>query len=209
MPSKGMCMTGWCVRALLEGRKTQTMRVIRPQPPAQFPYAQDCRPYGWQWTERNTDDDMMQTWPRFDEYVKAPHQPGDIVYVKEALRAVSLGRKFISYAANDERMLHDKWLWRWKRDCLPSRFMPREAARIWLRILDVDVRELCGLAESEYKAEGVDVTCGCPDPGCDKVHSYIAAFGMAWDDLHPKPGETWADNPWCFRYTFESVERPE
>jgi hypothetical protein len=94
-----------------------------------------------------------------------------------------------SYGATD---------FRWK----PSIHMPKEAARIFLKVTDVRVERLQDITEEDAIAEGMSKTL------VDGV-VFISAkgnFHVLWDSLNIKRGYGWEDNPWVWVIEFERVE---
>lgn len=148
MKERPILFKGDMVNAILDGRKTQTRRVIKPQPFAQ-PEKSDDEPI-W---EVYAGDELSGT-------IKCPYgQPGDRLWVRETWR---------QFDASDEcdhldfpcgcprtgdpvyRATHDDGESKWK----PSIFMPRWASRITLEITDVRVERLQDISEEDAKAEG-------------------------------------------------------
>lgn len=209
--AKGLPMTGWCVRALLAGQKTQTRRVIRPQPPAIC----HLEPFGqtnagesvWVAVRNDSRVGMHRVW-------KPNYQPGDLVYIKEALvRAVPLCVSqplecgYANYEADNEAVLlrlRDESIrflaWPWQRDRLPSIFMPREAARIFRRISGVRAERLQEITREDALAEGA-----CPI-GSPKAGGPIKTYSLYWDQINAKRGYPWSSNPWVWVYGLEEVE---
>lgn len=124
------------VRALLDGRKTQTRRTVKPQPPAQMPFAQECgyNEGRFWWNDTDEDNDMVEFWPGYecDEAMRCPcGQPGDRLWVRENFRigawrhSVDLyqpERFAIDYRASPE-LTETPWL-----DCVDS-----DMARRWMQ----------------------------------------------------------------------------
>ena len=107
------------VRAILEGRKTVTRRVVKPQPPATSVVRK--RSCAWDWSFW-ADCDM-------GHLMKPPYHPGDILWVRETW-AKSMAGTFM-YRADDKAIMVGRWH--------PSIHMPKEAARLFLRVTDVRV----------------------------------------------------------------------
>lgn len=139
------------VRAILEGRKSCTRRLVKPQPDGKHTF-----PLGFV-TDSTEKKEVGCFGFGIDEcggsikYVKPPYQPGDILYVRET---------WMDYAG----------LTMYKADCdkykleslnfagfgwHPSIHMPKEAARIWLKVTDVRVERLREITEAQAKAEGI------------------------------------------------------
>ncbi|MGO5094794.1 hypothetical protein ACTQ34_03065 [Agathobaculum sp. LCP25S3_E8] len=188
------------VRALLEGRKTVTRRVVKPQPAGKlFPMEKEsCWP-GY-WSEA-----------RSARIVKPPYQPGDVLWVRETFAQPA---KHTFWYKADSKV--QNILWR------PSIHMPREAARIFLRVTDIKVERLQDIDCAGALAEGCDGRCDCPSNGAEGVLSCITKdfsierFQTVWDRTIPKhPNKTkrytyyWNDNPWVWVIEFEQIGREE
>lgn len=233
-PCKGMGFVDWCVRALLDGTKTQTMRIVSAKKMRAFEAlcpGHTAEDFGHIWAEFALAEDAELDSPARELksalWKLCDYQPGQVVYVKEALRRVPLAdmperpmpTTFIaSYAADDGTVIHCKsgslpqiLLWRktWTRSYLHNWFMPREAARLWRRILTVRAMQVQETTEDEVVAEGIDETRS--EEGIAEGYSRLRLpiFAAMWDALHAKPGTRWEDNPYVYRYTFEPTEAPE
>lgn len=180
------------VRALLEGRKTVTRRVVKPQPldkPMVFNDVEEginivCHIAG--------KEVLYNYFP--------PYQPGDILWVRETW-AKSMAGTFM-YRADDKAIMVERWH--------PSIHMPREAARIFLRVTGVRVerlQDINGLHAKEEGCEGyvhINPLYGCPET----VHN----FKTLWDStLKPadRPVYGWDANPWVWVIEFERISREE
>lgn len=177
------------VKALLDGRKTVTRRVVKPQPIAEVRelYRKDdtdiWRSYGVDW------------WYEF----RAPFIPGDILWVREAWGTASdlLGSVpgpvyRADYTGNELRELQEKH-YRWH----PSIHMPREAARIFLRVTEMRAERLQDIDDAGVLDEGLEIG----DP-----------FDELWDRTL-KPADRalygWAANPWVWVIDFEGISKEE
>lgn len=178
MKERPILFSGEMVRAILDGRKTQTRRVVKPPPPSNsggtseiFALAKQC-PYG---------------------------QPGDWLWVRETWApAATEGYDkrddggLIWYRATDERVCMGPWR--------PSIFMPRQVSRIMLEITDVRVERLQDITEEDAKAEGV---AAWHDTANGTV--YRPEFEMLWDSINGKRGYGWDMNPWIWVIEFKKV----
>lgn len=195
------------VQAILAGRKTMTRRVIKPQPMPMLEFI------GYE----NSDKESVAGWgidPRVISRRKARIRPGDILWVRETFQRVLIEEDepddvygYVYKASpgtfEDYGEMRDgeEYPLTWR----PSIFMPREAARIFLRVTDVRVERLMGITDEDALAEGV-VTGGSA-----MGHDYTAGeyFQVLWDRLNLKRGYGWDTNPWVWAYTFERCEAPE
>lgn len=202
MSTKPMLFSTDMVRALLNGRKMVTRRLVKPQPPKNFPY---CHLEGnglWYWTTRDGDDDMMDWWPSYERGVKPLYQPGDILYVRETW--TTLVGSYI-YKADQKTGMRNPGKWR------PSIHMPKEAARIFLRVTDVRVERLRDITEDQARAEGFYKGWKLTE------HSSVSsmatqAFMWSWDLLF-KPADRilcgWLANPWVWVIEFKRISKEE
>jgi hypothetical protein len=164
------------VRAILDGRKTQTRRVIKPQPPAEAEsvcrqlYSQEAPEFDGAWTWWAGKPQKPITRPLFCPY----GQPGDTLWVRESLYIWGFWRKDglrknglpswrfeeVGQRADPDPDLgligsaHVRHLLKfWLR---PSIHMPRWASRITLRITDIRVERLHDVSEDDARAEGCE-----------------------------------------------------
>jgi hypothetical protein len=181
------------VRAILEGRKSQTRRVVKPVPG--FEHNNICRP-----------DMAVDPWAvgwhgaidRVGCLQECPHgKPGDRLWVREsycvgwpvgggqwsALRPTNYSedesRAF--YRADGEDPPNEP-----QRSWKNSMFMPRRFSRITLAITEVRVQRVQEISEADARAEGVlltDELTGCSE---DLDGSYRKAYGILWDSIHAK-----------------------
>ncbi len=228
------------VRAILEGRKTVTRRVVK------LKYSNThlemfTNKYGTRLIEKQNEEPGVTTIKNPDGTTthtllacieKAPPcRPGDILYVRETwckTDCFGLQDGYI-YKANDNSILeHTGFTPKWH----PSIHMPREAARIFLRVTDVRVERLqasffdTGTTVLACQKEGIDIRDQCVEcvaaygsPCCigsesecwilDEVRSYLSDL---WDSTIKEanlPRYGWAANPWVWVIEFERCERPE
>lgn len=204
MAVKPMLFNTGMVRAILDGRKTVTRRVVKPQPPGNFPY---CHLEGdnlWYWTTRDGDDDMMGWWPSYEHGVKPPYQPGDILYVRETW--TTLVGSYI-YKADQKPGMKNPGKWR------PSIHMPKEAARIFLRVTNVRVERLRDMTFEDCLNEGLVYLSA--DGWFERKVVEPATkekFGEIWDGTI-KPASLhlygWLANPWVWVIEFERISKKE
>ena len=181
------------VRAILEGRKTVTRRVVKPQPPAGVTRLEHGAAPG-RWRSPGKD-----VWVE----IRAPYQPGDILWVRETWAHPS--RTEIDAGTDPEFYLYkadrlhaaawDKWH--------PSIHMPREAARIFLRVTGVRVERLREMASDDVFMEGVFPT--------SSAENIWDRWRFVWDrTIRPKDRATygWDANPWVWVIEFERIRKP-
>mgnify|MGYP000854053807 CR=1 FL=1 len=202
------------VQAILDGRKTQTRRVIKPQPVKDDTFE---GPYWYEPTVVNKDGELGPGKPVFgisstdgEWGIKSPYQPGDILWVRETWATVSSG--IIEYKATyiepytgstEIDHIGKKITWR------PSIHMPREAARIFLQVKNVRVERLQDITEEDAKAEGCHERL--LNDGWKNIGKLTARddFIMLWEYLNAKRGYGWDTNPWVWVIEFERITKEE
>lgn len=151
------------VRAILDGRKTQTRRLIRPQPEGQMCYVAAGSHYGkWHHMSedcaRAWDVDLSRISKGKDRYWKSPYDANDRLYVRETWKQATGGTAgpglfdtflFKADEPQDTTGLMAEGCWH------PSIHMPKAAARIWLEVNRVRVERLQDITEEDAKAEGI------------------------------------------------------
>lgn len=204
------------VRALLEGRKTVTRRVIRPQPLSKLAYICMGHKHGqWAYPDKNAwkswDDEGFRlpdglSSDEKDRHWTPPCHTGDILYVRETW-ARSMAGTYL-YKATDTPIICDRWH--------PSIHMPRDAARIFLRVTGVRVERLqdCGKGWCiDIEKEGVVTP---QDPilyiNDDEFHNALRdEFKKLWNSTF-KPADLhlydWDANPWVWVIEFERFKKP-
>lgn len=212
--------SGPMVRALLDGRKTQTRRVLKPQPPKDE-YGDDyiTRLNGPEWYEPAVVDKYgdevpgKPIWGVYDELgewgAPVPYMPGDLLWVRERWSDELLAPGEVYYyatALEDGLRADEVAEIRWR----PSIHMPRWASRITLEVTDVRVQRLQEITDEDALAEGVTkvrehcyVIRGIDYDEIGHCHSCpIARFAKLWDSLNAKRGFGWDQNPWVIALTF-------
>ena len=193
---------GEMVKAILDGRKTMTRRVIKPQPECCQMLRDgrlECSPDGG-----------------FDvgvSYVSCLYgQPGDRLWVRET---------FFSGAAAHNKILTKKKHLLFKADHLnhkgltqhwqPSTFTPRWASRITLEITNIRAERVQEIGEADAIAEGIILKQGMGDAGllkgyfpgnCDHA---TTSFNILWDSINAKRGYGWKLNPWVWVVSYKVV----
>jgi len=190
--------------AIIEGRKTQFTRVIKPQPKR----INDDFDGTWEWKEKGHYYDDLTLASMLRE--NARYQVGEVVYIKEAFCPECYkidGVEDACYKIDE----YDPESIPTYIDCLELKwesplFMPAWAARYFIVITDVEVQKLKDISLPECEAEGfafMGLDAGCS--ACDtESHSYFGSrihFAEYWDSINPK--YPWESNPWVFAYTFK------
>jgi hypothetical protein len=131
-----------------------------------------------------------------DEAYKSPYQPGDILWVRETFLPINNAY----YYKSDNKHIELEQLgicFKWR----PSIHMPRDAARIFLRVMKVRVERLRDISPDDALAEGFT--------GYGTKDGTLDAFFEFWDSLNAKRGYGWDTNPWVWVYTFDrNIEQP-
>lgn len=213
MPIKPILFNTEMVRAILDGRKTCTRRVIKLLENI------DGIPVGKGGDSSNPLGFM------YPGCIKRPqYQPGDILYVRETIwqkvghyldvdgETKGIFCHEYKYVATDEKP-ETGWNYSWVKH--PSIHMPKEAARIWLKVTDVRVERLREITEDEAKAEGAIDNRGfihSPENEYDHIHTAREHFADIWNSIIKKSNLDrygWEANPWVWVIEFERCEKPE
>jgi len=203
------------VRALLGRHKTQTRRVMRPQPTSFLPDFKDRSKFSIPIAFKAPDglDVEFQ-----GDWIKPPVEIGEQVWVREAWRKTGVIASPIAYKADEEDNIilagEDGSLAKVSYRYKPSIFMPRAISRITLEITDVgaerlqDITELDALAEGVTKPKCIGLSvCGGGCDACEAGAPHVAHYAMLWDSLNgKKTGYSWAANPWVWVFKFKVVK---
>ena len=212
MTEKPIIFSGPMVRAILDGRKTQTRRVIKKasaEPDGRIRFGNPCS------GEIYIDDDSFKE--RAPTSVYANFHAGDRLWVRETCSAVEShdGLDCVRYDADQVWMpiegtpdAASQWVelyhYRSKRGAtVPSIHMPRWASRITLEITNIHAERLQDISEEDAVAEGVDVPLGPPEW---PTLLAIDAFRNLWDSIYARK-HPWGANPWVWVIEFRRVEK--
>jgi hypothetical protein len=207
------------VRAILDERKTQTRRIVKPQP------TNSKETFGvvtFSTCSKDIGCFGFGSGNKFNTFIKPPYQVGEILWVRETWAQTwtpcSNDTGFV-YKADGEPPTFPYWgnasqckdeVW------IPSIHMPREAARIFLKVTNVRVERLQDISEEDAKAEGIysywaePHRDGAPfigaskEIGADLCCTRIEAFSQKWDSIYGN----WMENPWAWVIEFEKVDKP-
>lgn len=202
------------VQAILDKRKTMTRRVVREKV-AIVKKDQEIN------KNQNGKFELYNITPRCgipqNVFFKPPYQPGDILYVRETWSD--------HYIPNDDGKPELKYCYKAdgidiKSECLPgetnrwypSIHMPKEAARIWLKVTDVRVEQLQEIDGSGTLAEGIDNGKSNPAMGKRWKNMQRIAFENLWNSTIKESDIDqygWDANPWVWVIEFERCEKPE
>ena len=207
------------VRAILDGRKTCTRRIIKPQPDEKHTY-----PLGFV-----TDSTEKKKVGRFGfgideyggsiQYEKPPYQPGDILYVRETWKKAPNGYYYYEDWQKDDIADVTKWK--------PSIHMPKETARIWLKVTNVKVKRLQEMKPVDVIKEGAYPDCwDClntygesgsqccygTEEECSQCDEVMMEWEKLWNSTIKKSDLDrygWDANPYVWVIEFERCEKPE
>lgn len=196
------------VNAILQGRKTQTRRIVKNQTgwPHAAPWS-DSEGIGISFALNSNFDPMHSI------DVRAPYRTGDYLWVRETWAENILGCPGgITYRADHIDPSGDGPAnpIQWK----PSIFLPRQHSRITLEITDVRVERVQEISAYDALKEGLKSATkdgNLTKYGVDSMKWYdwdkspVAAFAFLWDQINGKKAP-WASNPWVFAITFRRVE---
>lgn len=212
MTIKPILFNSEMVRAILEGRKSCTRRLVK------FLSGENPR-----WTGYIKDELMLYNGKNEPCIRKAPYQPGDILYVRETWQYLyeldgneqvieDTGKYY--YAATDtipfniyvdeNGVQHDHAPWR------PSIHMPKEAARIWLKVTDVRVERLQEITAESALVEGTDKYIHLN--GKFDENAILTSFMGIWNSTIKNSDIDrygWNANPWIWVIEFEQCEKPK
>lgn len=220
------------VRAILDGRKTQTRRACKVQPRHNDVYADQYNHNSMQYAYWALDN-------RLHDYLeKTPYKVGDIIYVRETfgsqLRTRYGGTGYFTVYKADyiEDIFHEGYpkdhdgaKVKWK----PSIHMPKEYARLFLRVKDVRIERLNEISEEDAISEGIEehyereivgMECYGGDPVeiYGEVRSFSApkskevfeyadeAFASLWESIYGKDS---FDNRYVWVIEFERISKEE
>jgi hypothetical protein len=203
--------SGPMVRAILDGRKTQTRRVVKPQP-TEHP-GMNCRRL--MFYDRKGRECL-------DESFDPPHPlgslaatlcpygaPGDRLWVRETLKANDNGEWY--YAADntpiqftqDDPRFSQSIMWAHHKDeadtCV-SIHMPRFLSRLTLEVVNVRVQRLNEITPADAIAEGIPPAANSQTIDCDTANP-VHGFRSLWDSINAKRAP-WAGNPWVWVVEF-------
>ena len=224
------------VRANLEGRKSCTRRIVKGFIPNDAKWGYTAFTPKGCISCRGTFADGYG-----EKFFKLPCEPRDILYVRETWQCWRAHRyeatADIRFRAGGDdvrlqfangntdsinRLDYDTFVHKWfshNGEWKPSLFMPKVAARIWLKVTDVRVERLQEITKDECIKEGIfpsncrkcNATFGCdicPDEGYDEVDKFVEVWNSTVNkSALDKYG--WDANPWVWGIEFERCEKPK
>jgi len=200
------------IRAIYAGTKTQTRRVIRTKNLCFGYYPGDRwwvgpHPYGgwWAWEVRGDPEPwMLKTAGKEGGFACPFGVPGDRLRVKETFAELRPEHRIDGrwvYKADcrgaDSERCREELGYKWRS----PRFMPREAARLFLEVLDVRAQRVQEISEADAVADGTRAISVADIPR-QAAWSERQDYSRLWDSLNADRGYPWAENPWVFAIAF-------
>ena len=187
MRERPIIMGADSVRAILDGRKTQTRRVIKPQPKfigaPNVPFkTDDANPKGIINCPYGKVGDRL--WVRETVFFETFHQQSDEELERDGFNP-NIGVWVYRADNHDYPTITANWT--------SPMFMPREASRITLQITDIRVERVQDITEEDAIAEGVE------------SFNTVASYSYLWDSLNAKRGYPWENNPWVWVISFKQI----
>jgi hypothetical protein len=187
------------VKAILEGRKTQTRRGVKHgMDISKMEFA------GFRYDQAYFKESGSRSWG-----TKCKYFIGDVLWVRETYGIAGHTTKHYVYKADIENTL-DTPKGGWK----PSIYMPKDACRLFLEITDMRIERLQDISEDDAIAEGVEkeIDLYLDYEQEEKIGSYylgsaIDSVESLWAKINGQ--KSWDENPFVWVYTFKVVERPK
>lgn len=190
--------SGPMVRAILDGKKTQTRRIVKT-PANDWPESYALGVHQGVWgIHEDVDDAEARVWRGRCPYGLV----GDRLWVREAHYVERAGYedgsgRFILFRASEPEAPVGKWT--------PSIRMPRWASRITLAITDIRLQRLQEITEEDAIAEGAAVQLNPDydddDPMDDEQYSHVAGYQQIWNEINGP--DSWEANPWVWAIGFD------
>lgn len=195
------------VRAILDGRKTVTRRVVKARNTEILDKPKWAKEPSWFDVIKTINGKKVAT----ADKILPPYNPGDILYVRETWCSAYDGEAYFYFAdkctEREQAKLLDYDDVRWR----PSIHMPKEAARIFLRVTDVRVERLQNITPEQIDAEGCKEYAYSAETG-ELQPSKPTWFQILWDstvkykEIHLYG---WDANPWVWVIEFEKIGEEE
>jgi hypothetical protein len=208
MAVKGILFNTEMVRAILDGKKSCTRRLVKTR------RKDAC---GFYVTRRKADGlfagiyEYDENESMFDNQLEPPYQPGDIIYVRETwhkyIKRVGEGQnchlaEFYGYKASVANSEDAGEPWK------PSIHMPKEAARIWLKVTDVRVERLQEITADGIRNEGLSSAA----VHCGDMEIALKEWENLWNSTIKKSDlgrYGWNASPWVWVIEFERCEKTQ
>lgn len=213
------------VQAILDGRKDATRRIVKSFIPDDAVWGYTAfTPKGYI-SCRGTFADGYG-----EKFFKLPCEPGDILYVRETWCALPVNEAghmrghCVYYYRADGELRPEGWRGKWH----PSIHMPKEAARIWLKVTGVRMKRLQEMKPVDVIKEGAYPDCwdclntygesgsqccyGTEEEECSQCDEVMMEWEKLWNSTIKKSDLDrygWDANPWVWVIEFERCEKPE
>ena len=190
------------VRAIMDGRKSCTRRMVKPQPNEKHTYPLGFVTDSTEKKEVGCFGFAANEYGGSIQYVKPPYRyaPGDILYVRETWKKAPNGYYYYEdWQRND---IADVTKWK------PSIHMPKEAARIWLKVADVRVERSQEITIDGIRNEGISSMA----VHAGDMEIALKEWKNLWNSTIKKnrpDSYGWDANPWVWVIEFERCEKPE
>lgn len=215
MTDRPILFSGPMVRAILDGRKSQTRRVLRPQPnkPWFWPGDEVDPVSGWFDCIYEGREPCGAPTRELTPPLRMPYAPGDRLYLRERFY---FDKKYDDLPPRKVPRLASVWYsechipWprtakvRWGGREHPSIHMPRRASRLTLVVTDVRVQRLQEINNFDAVAEGIELSKPIVGHHRAEFATPRDAFKDLWGSLNDKRGYGWDVNPWVAAVTFEA-----
>ncbi|MDN2486380.1 hypothetical protein MML63_12170 [Kosakonia sacchari] len=212
MKERPMMFNAEMVRAILDGRKTQTRRIMKVQPSEGFSPMNMAleTDYKARWYTPGIVDkhgylqpakhDVFGVASEDEGYTCPFGAVGDRIWVRETFG--DCGERLVYRADTDDGAQCKVKRW------TPSIHMPRWASRLTLDITGVRVERLKSISQEDAQAEGMELTgwrptYSAPDSG-GEVWTPYDNFAQLWESIYGE--ESWKANPWVWVIEFKRVE---
>ncbi len=186
------------VRAILDGRKTRTSRVIKLRN-GETPEEEDMPVFDWKYEKRpNYVIDFSKKFHRWEKLTCPYGKPGDRLWVREKFALLNNKTPVYWDGKNPVSLLS------WK----PSIYMPRWASRITLEITNVGVERVQDISEKDAIAEGCngDYDWASGASKCDKSGDLVInQFQTLWNGINLKRGFGWDKNNLIWAICFKQI----
>lgn len=214
------------IRAILRNEKTQTRRIVKPQPPSHVTRLHGPEMYhpariNKEGKEYPTEE-TFGIWHEDDWDAPCPYgRPGDVLMVREAFRLPEgvddmspseyverlqvSGKRMVPriYEADEKSYLPTGYLPEWGR-LRPSIHMPYDLVRLRLRVEEIRVERIQDISGEDALAEGLEYDKRDKVEYKNRYHQFaVSALARMWNDIHGDGA--WARNDWVFVLTFSRI----
>lgn len=216
---KPMLYSSEMVKGILEDRKKQTRRIIKPQPLLQGRPDERISLYNRRNNLWEVKDKLSTDGFSILDSFKCKYSIDDIIWVRETTCFVMSSHTDLLEGMSSQTVykasVHPDWMeyakekygYKW----IPSIHMPKQACRIFLKVKNIRIERLCNISDNDTIAEGV-IILG-PDPMNPLAHLFgilgygffspFDAFKFLWIKINGI--QSWESNPWTWVIEFERI----